>query len=136
MNKSRFREKVKRFGPGVITGGAGNDPAGILTYTVVGATTGFSQLWLLLLSTPMMIAVQHTAAKLAIVTGKSLPEILNEHYSKKFTHFIVLLLFIANLLTIGADIDAIASIFGVLTGINSAYFFGSYSCFYFLSYSF
>ena len=119
---STFRENLKNFGPGIITGGAGDDPAGILTYTVVGATTGFSQLWLLLLSTPMMAAVQNTAAKVATVTGKSLPEVLNEYFSKKATYFIVLLLFIANLLTIGADIDAIASILEVLTGINSAYF--------------
>ena len=117
-----FKEKIKKFGPGIITGGAGDDPAGILTYTVVGATTGFSQLWLLLLSTPMMAAVQNTAAKIATVTGKSLPEVLRDYFSKKLTYFIVLSLFIANILTIGADIDAIASILEVLTGINSAYF--------------
>ncbi len=119
---SGLKEKIKRLGPGIITGGAGDDPAGILTYTIVGATTGFSQLWLLLLSTPMMAAVQNTAAKVAIVTGKSLPEILRDQFSQKLTYFIVLLLFIANLLTIGADIDAIASILEVLTGIKSAYF--------------
>ena len=117
-----FKEKIKKFGPGIITGGAGDDPAGILTYTVVGATTGFSQLWLLLLSTPMMAAVQNTAAKIATVTGKSLPEVLRDYFSKKLTYFIVLLLFMANILTIGADIDAIASILEVLTGVNSAYF--------------
>ena len=121
-SRSTFKENLKKFGPGIITGGAGDDPAGILTYTIVGATTGFSQLWLLLLSTPMMAAVQNTAAKVAIVTGKSLPEILRDQFSQKLTYFIVLLLFIANLLTIGADIDAIASILEVLTGIKSAYF--------------
>ncbi len=71
--------KLRKLGPGIITGGAGDDPAGILTYTIVGATTGLSQLWLMLLSTPMMIAVQDTSAKLALVTGKSLPEILNRY---------------------------------------------------------
>lgn len=53
---ARNRQRVHQLGPGLITGGAGDDPAGIATYTLVGATTGFSQLWLLLLSTPMMIA--------------------------------------------------------------------------------
>lgn len=121
MEKKRFK-KLRELGPGIITGGAGDDPAGILTYTIVGATTGFSQLWLMLLSTPMMIAVQDTAAKLALVTGKSLPEILNSFYSKKLTYFIVLCLATANILTIGADLQAVAAILEILTGIKSVYF--------------
>ncbi|WP_051654658.1 Nramp family divalent metal transporter [Persephonella sp. IF05-L8] len=115
------RGSIKNIGPGIITGGAGDDPAGILTYTIVGATTGFSQLWLMLLSTPMMIAVQDTAAKLALITGKSLPEILSRYYSKKLTYFIVLSLAVANILTIGADLEAIATIFEIITGIKSIY---------------
>jgi len=70
------QDRMKKLGPGLITGGAGDDPATIVTYTVVGATTGFSQPWLLLLSTPMMIAIQNMVARFAIVTGKSLPEII------------------------------------------------------------
>jgi len=121
LEKKRFK-KLRELGPGIITGGAGDDPAGILTYTIVGATTGFSQLWLMLLSTPMMIAVQDTAAKLALVTGKSLPEILNSFYSKKLTYFIVLCLATANILTIGADLQAVAVILEIITGIKSVYF--------------
>ena len=121
MANNRIKQEIKKLGPGIITGGAGDDPAGILTYTIVGATTGFSQLWLMLLSTPMMIAVQDTAAKLALVTGKSLPEILNAYYSKKLTYFIVLSLAIANILTIGADLEAIAAIFEIITGIKAIY---------------
>jgi len=48
--------------PALITGGAGDDPAGVVTYTIVGATTGFSQLWLLALSTPMLAAALLNAA--------------------------------------------------------------------------
>ncbi len=110
------REKVKELGPGLITGGAGDDPAGIVTYTVVGATTGFSQLWLLLLSTPMMIAIQNMAARIAIVTGKSLPEITTAFYSKKLTVLMVSVLAVANILTIGADLNAIAAILHIMTG--------------------
>jgi len=121
LEKKGFK-RFKKLGPGIITGGAGDDPAGILTYTIVGATTGFSQLWLMILSTPMMIAVQDTAAKLALVTGKSLPEILNSFYSKKLTYFIVLCLATANILTIGADLQAVAAILEIITGIKSVYF--------------
>ncbi|GAB6077318.1 Nramp family divalent metal transporter [Hydrogenobaculum acidophilum] len=122
MEKEELRKNISKIGPGIITGGADDDPAGILTYTIVGATTGFSQLWLIVLSTPMMIAVQDTAARLAIVTGRSLPEIMTNYYSKKLTYFIVLSLLAANIFTIGADLEAIATIFQIITGIKAVYF--------------
>ncbi len=119
---ARNRQRIKNLGPGLITGGAGDDPAGIVTYTVVGATTGFTQLWLLLLSTPMMIAIQNAVARIAIVTGKSLPEITTAFYSKKLTVIMVMLLAVANILTIGADLNAIAAILHILTGYATIYF--------------
>ncbi len=121
-NLRKNRERIKTLGPGIVTGGAGDDPAGIVTCTVVGATTGFHLLWLAFLSTPMMIAVQDTVSRIAIVTGKSLPEITNIFYSKKFTAFMIFILLIANIFTIAADIDAIASILEIITGISSVYF--------------
>ncbi|WP_024786669.1 MULTISPECIES: Nramp family divalent metal transporter [unclassified Lebetimonas] len=119
---AKNRERIKELGPGIITGGAGDDPAGIVTYTMVGATTGFSQLWLLLLSTPMMIGVQNTIVRIALVTGKSLPELTNAFYNKKVTIFMILILSVANILTIGADLDALAAILGIITGKNQLYF--------------
>src|ERR1700747_2694928 len=64
------------IGPGVISGGADNDPAGIATYSVAGATAGFAQNWLLLLSTPMLIVVQQMSAKVANVTKTDLANLL------------------------------------------------------------
>ncbi len=119
---AKNRKRIKELGPGLITGGADDDPAGIVTYTVVGATAGFSQLWLLLLSTPMLIAVQNIVARIAIVTQKSLPEITTAFYSKKLTVAMILLLAIANILTIGADLNAIAAILQIVTGYPSVYF--------------
>ncbi len=52
--------------PALITGGAGNEPAGMVTYAIVRTTTGFSQLWLLLLSTPMLAAENIMAARVAL----------------------------------------------------------------------
>ena len=119
---AKNRSRIRKLGPGLITGGAGDDPAGIVTYTVVGATTGFSQLWLLLLSTPMMIAIQNTVAQIAIVTGKSLPEITTAFYSKKLSILMIMVLAVANILTIGADMNGIAEIFHILTGYQTIYF--------------
>ncbi|WP_236579171.1 Nramp family divalent metal transporter [Hydrogenimonas urashimensis] len=116
------RQRLEKLGPGLITGGAGDDPAGIVTYTMVGASAGFSQLWLLLLSTPMMIAIQNMVARIAIVTGKSLPEITTAFYSKKLTVVMIFVLAIANILTIGADLNAIAAILHILSGFPTVYF--------------
>ncbi len=122
LDIQKNRERIKKLGPGVITGGAGDDPAGIVTYTLVGAQTGLSQLWLLLLSTPMMIAIQSMAARIAMVTGKSLPEITNAFYSKKLTILMISILALANILTIGADLNAIAAILHIITGYNTLFF--------------
>lgn len=111
------RRRLGALGPGLITGGAGDDPAGIVTYTLVGASTGFSQLWLLLLTTPMMIAVQGAIARIAIVTGKSLPELTTRLYSRRTTLVMVGILATANTLTIGADLQALATVLGILTDL-------------------
>jgi len=116
------RQRLKELGPGLITGGAGDDPAGVVTCTVVGATTGFSLLWAMLLSTPMMIAIQNSVARIAMVTGKSLPEITTAFYGRKTTILMIFVLALANILTIAADLDALAVIFQILTGYKALYF--------------
>lgn len=90
--------------PGVVTGASDNDPSGVVTYAISGIKFGYSQLWLLLLSTPMLIAVQSTIARIAIVTNKGLATNFREHFSKDISLAAVALLLIANILTIGADI--------------------------------
>lgn len=115
---SKTRDRLKALGPGVITGGADDDPAGIVTYSVVGATTGFSLLWLLLLATPMMIAVQSMASRISIVTEKSLPEVITARFSRRVTMSVITLLVIANVITIGADLSGMATVLGILTGIK------------------
>jgi len=116
------KKYIKNLGPGIITGGAGDDPAGIVTYILVGAKTGFSQLWLLLLSTFMMIGIQNLVARIALVTGKSLPELTNAFYSKKLTALLITILAFANILTIGADLNAVANILHLIFGYATSHF--------------
>ncbi len=122
LNKKKFKREVKKlereFGPGVITGGADNDPAGIVTYTVAGAKFGYSLLWILVLCTPIMIILQEMAARLALVKRKGLSSIIKEYYGKKAAVFIMSVLLVANIATIGADIAGIAGVLGMITGIN------------------
>jgi Mn2+/Fe2+ NRAMP family transporter len=89
------KQILKAVGTGVITGGADNDPAGIATYSIVGATAGFAQNWLLLLSTPMLIVVQQISAKVANVTKTDLATLLRTTYGARIATPAVLLMVIA-----------------------------------------
>jgi NRAMP (natural resistance-associated macrophage protein)-like metal ion transporter len=116
-----FSEFLKAVGPGVITGGADNDPAGIATYSIVGATIGYAQNWLLLLSTPMLIVIQRMSAKVANVTKTDLAMLLRTTYGARVATPAVLLMVVANVITMGADLLAMAAALQLLTGIKFVY---------------
>ena len=113
-----FSDLWKAIGPGVITGGADNDPAGIATYSIVGATAGFAMNWLLLLSTPMLIVVQQISAKVANVTKTDLATVLRTTYGSRVATPAVLLMVVANVITMGADLLAMAAALQLVTGVK------------------
>ncbi|MEK9156195.1 MAG: divalent metal cation transporter [Patescibacteria group bacterium] len=116
------RKKIKLFarslGPGFITGASDDDPSGIATYSAVGAKFGFSLLWMCLWTTPMMLAIQETCARIGVVANKGLAGVLQKHYSRKIVISVVALLIIANTVNIGADIGAMAASLRLLVDIN------------------
>jgi Mn2+/Fe2+ NRAMP family transporter len=109
------------IGPGVISGGADNDPAGIATYSVVGATAGYAQNWLLFLATPMLIVVQQMSAKVANVTKTDLATLLRTVYGARVATPAVLLMVVANVITMGADLLAMAAAAQLVTGVRHLY---------------
>ena len=115
------RDVVGSIGPGVISGGADNDPAGIATYSVIGATAGFAQNWLLFLSTPMLIVVQQMSAKVANVSKTDLATVLRTTFGARVATPAVLLMVIANVITMGADLLAMAAAVELLTGVKFIY---------------
>src|SRR6266850_6952074 len=123
MTKQRLSlpELLRAVGPGVITGGADNDPAGIATYSVVGASVGFAQNWLLLVSTPMLIVIQQMSAKVANVTKSDLATVLRTTFGARVATPAVLLMVVANVITMGADLLAMGAAFELLTGVNFIY---------------
>ncbi len=114
----RARRLVRDAVPFLITGGAGDDPAGVMTYTVVGTTTGFRQLWLLLLSTPMLVAANSMAARIALAANDGIAAVLERRYGRMASLIVVLLLAIANTITIAADVAGVAAVLGMLTGLH------------------
>ncbi|TSC93470.1 MAG: mn transporter [Candidatus Berkelbacteria bacterium Licking1014_7] len=107
---------------GTITGAADNDPAGIVTYTQVGAATGFSQLWLMLLSLPMLSVVEEMSARVGVVTKQGLNSVIRKNYGLKLALAVAMMVAVANILTIGADLAAISEVFEIMSGAPSALF--------------
>jgi NRAMP (natural resistance-associated macrophage protein)-like metal ion transporter len=109
----RERNPVKRFfkilGPGLITGASDDDPSGIGTYAVAGASLGLATLWTALVTFPMMAAIQFICAKVGMVTGQGLARVLQKHYSRAVLYPVVIGLVIANTINAGADIGAVAA---------------------------
>jgi NRAMP (natural resistance-associated macrophage protein)-like metal ion transporter len=97
------------LGPGLITGASDDDPSGIATYSQAGAQFGFGMLWLALFQLPLMIAIQEMCARIGLVTGGGLANIMKHRYSKSTVYPIIGLLLIANTINIGADIGAMSA---------------------------
>jgi NRAMP (natural resistance-associated macrophage protein)-like metal ion transporter len=118
---ARERNPLKRFvkilGPGLVTGASDDDPSGIGTYALAGASLGFSTLWTAVVTFPMMTAVQFICAKIGMVTGVGLARVLRRHYSKGLLYPVVGGLVIANTINAGADIGAIAAAVNLLVPI-------------------
>ena len=84
-------------GPGIITGSVDNDAGGITTYSVAGATYGYKLLWTLLPSFIALLAVQEMNARMGIVTGKGLADLIRENFGVRITFYIFVLLLIADI---------------------------------------
>jgi NRAMP (natural resistance-associated macrophage protein)-like metal ion transporter len=107
------------LGPGLITGCADDDPSGISTYSIAGATFGYGLLWTALVSFPMMTAVQLMCGRLAMVTGRGLAGVVRLHYPRWVLWGACLLLIVANVINIAADLGGMADSTQMVTGINS-----------------
>jgi NRAMP (natural resistance-associated macrophage protein)-like metal ion transporter len=109
---------LRRLGPGLITGAADDDPSGIATYSQVGAQFGFGLAWTMLFSLPFMIVIQEISGRIGCVTGHGLASNLRSHYSPWIVRSIVLLLLVANIINLGADIGAMGAAVQLLVGGN------------------
>ena len=118
---ARERNPIRRFfkilGPGLITGASDDDPSGIGTYALAGASLGFSALWTALVTIPMMTAIQFTCAKIGMVSGMGLARVLRLHYARALLYPVVAGLVIANTINAGTDIGAIAAAANLLVPI-------------------
>jgi NRAMP (natural resistance-associated macrophage protein)-like metal ion transporter len=103
-----LRRFINVLGPGLITGASDDDPSGIGTYSQAGAQLGFSIGWTMLLTYPLMVAIQEISARLGRTTGHGIAGNLCRHYPNWLLQIVVTLLFLANAINIGADLSAMA----------------------------
>ena len=85
------------LGPGLIAANAGNDAGGIATYASVGARYGYDLLWMMVVITVSLVVVQEMAARMGIVTGKGLADLVREEYGVRWSLFATLSVLVANL---------------------------------------
>jgi NRAMP (natural resistance-associated macrophage protein)-like metal ion transporter len=114
-----MRRFLNILGPGLITSAADDDPSGISTYSVAGASFGYAPLWTAVVSFPMMVAVQLMCARLGMVTGRGLACAIRLHYPRWILVGACSLLVVANVINIAADLGGMAETSQLVTHISS-----------------
>jgi len=119
VSPRRVRKFFSELGPGLITGAADDDPSGISTYSVTGASFGYAPLWTALFSFPLMASVQLMCARLGMVSGLGLAGVIRRQYPRWVLWGACSLLIVANVVNIGADLGGMADATEMVTGVNS-----------------
>src|SRR6201998_2259647 len=113
----RWRIRILLFlavlGPGFITANVDNDSGGILTYSQAGAKYGYTLLWTMIPITIALIVVQEMCARMGVVTGKGLSDLIREEFGLRATFITMAILSIADFGNIAAEFAGLASGAGV-----------------------
>src|SRR5919201_1630641 len=105
-------------GPGLLAGLSDDDPAGITTYSILGAKYGYRLLWVLAISTVALIVFHELGARMGVVTGKWLARLVRERYGPRPTALALSALVVANLVTTCAEFAGIAAGMELLAGLS------------------
>jgi NRAMP (natural resistance-associated macrophage protein)-like metal ion transporter len=102
------------LGPGLVTGAADDDPSGIGTYSQVGAQFGYSMAWTMFFGFPLLASIQAICARIGATTGKGIAQNLRQHYPPSLLRAVVVLLLVANVINLGADLGAMGAVLGLI----------------------
>ena len=115
-SKIFFKKSLRQLGPGLITGAADDDPSGIATYSQAGAQFGYSMLWTVIFTLPLMIAIQIVSARIGYVTRQGLTANIKDSFPPWVLFMVVGMLLLANTINIAADIAAMAEVLRLVVG--------------------
>ena len=114
MTDQAPRSPLEVLGPGLVTGAADDDPSGVGTYSQVGAQFGYGMGWTLIFGFPLLAAIQAICARIGATTGRGIAQNLRRHYSPVLLRVVVILLLIANVINLGADLGAMGAVVALL----------------------
>jgi len=117
--RARFSKFIGNLGPGLISGASDDDPSGISTYSMAGASFGYGMLWTALFSFPLIAAMQLMSARLGTVKGKGLGALVRECYPGWVLWGTCILLVIASLTNASADLAGMAEATQLATGTRA-----------------
>ena len=112
----KLRSWLRQLGPGLVTGAADDDPSGIATYSQAGAKFGYELGWTVVLTYPLMVAVQIISASLGRVTGRGLADNIRENFPAPVLYALVIMLLIANTINVAADVAAMGQSLQLVVG--------------------
>jgi Mn2+/Fe2+ NRAMP family transporter len=105
-------------GPGVLAGLSDDDPAGITTYSLLGAKYGYELIWVLVVSTAALVVFHELGVRLGVVTGKGLLTLVRERYGQRAAAFVLAALAVANTGTLCAEFAGVAAGMELLAGTS------------------
>nr|WP_245324080.1 Nramp family divalent metal transporter [Bradyrhizobium stylosanthis] len=107
---------LQRLGPGLITGASDDDPSGIGTYSQAGAQLGFGISWTMLITYPLMAAIQEISGRIGRVTGHGIAGNVCRNFPAPVIWSMIVLLFVANTINVAADLGAMGDALRLLIG--------------------
>jgi NRAMP (natural resistance-associated macrophage protein)-like metal ion transporter len=112
----KLRSWLRQLGPGLVTGAADDDPSGIATYSQAGAKFGYELGWTVVLTYPLMVAVQIISARLGRVTGRGLADNIRKNFPAPVLYALVIMLLVANTINVAADVAAMGQSLQLVVG--------------------
>ena len=114
MQREKQQSFLSSLGPGLVTGAADDDPSGIGTYSQIGAQFGYRMAWTMPFCFPLMVAIQEVCAWVGVVTGRGIAQNLRRHYPPWILRGAIVLLLIANVFNLGADLGAMGEVVALM----------------------
>lgn len=108
--------RIPRPGPGAVAAASDIDPTTVATLAVIGSTTRYALLWLVVLTVPMLVVVQAISARMGVVTRRGLEDVVRDRYGRFAALLVLLLVLSVNVFTLGADLSGGAAAIGLIAG--------------------